>query len=408
MSTLRYITAGESHGKALTGILEGIPAGLKISSDDIDGDLKRRQGGYGRGGRMKIESDRAAILSGVRWGKTIGSPIALMIENKDNKNWNEGMLPLADAEGSISAVTRPRPGHADLAGAIKYDQQDIRNILERSSARETAMRVALGAVTKRFLAEFGISVGSFVIQIGSQKTAVKSHEMKEKELLKTFAQAEKSVVRCPDEAVSKKMVRLIDRAIKEGNSLGGVFEVFVTGVPTGLGSHIQWDRKLDGKIAQAVMGIQAMKGVEVGLGFGMGRKFGSEVMDEILYTPVNPTLSKGGRRGGNVWAGFSRKTNFAGGIEGGITNGMPIIVCAVMKPIPTQRKPLRSVDIITKKSSEAAYERSDICAVPAAGVIGEAMVALIIAEAFLEKFGGDSMTETRRNYDSYMEHVRKF
>jgi len=408
MSTLRYITAGESHGKALTGILEGIPAGLKVSSDDIDGDLKRRQGGYGRGGRMKIESDRAAILSGVRWGKTIGSPIALMIENKDYKNWDAGMSPLEGAEGSISAVTRPRPGHADLAGAIKYDQHDIRNILERSSARETAMRVALGAVTKRFLAEFGISVGSFVIQIGSQKTAVKSHDMSEKELLKTFTQAERSVVRCPDGAVSKKMVRLIDRAIKEGNSLGGVFEVFVTRVPAGLGSHIQWDRKLDGKIAQAVMGIQAMKGVEIGLGFEMGRKFGSEVMDEILYTPLNPTLSKGGRRGGDVWAGFSRRTNFAGGIEGGITNGMPIIVRAAMKPIPTQRKPLRSVDIISKKSSGAAYERSDICAVPAAGVIGEAMVALTIAAAFLEKFGGDSMTETRRNYASYMEYVRKF
>jgi len=270
------------------------------------------------------------------------------------------------------------------------------------------MRVALGAVTKRFLAEFDISVGSYVIQIGSQKTAVKSHDMNEKELLKTFAQAEKSPVRCPDEAVSEKMIRLIDRAIKEGNSLGGVFEVFVTRVPAGLGSHIQWDRKLDGKIAQAVMGIQAMKGVEIGLGFEMGRKFGSEVMDEILYAPLNPTLSKGVRRGGDVWAGFSRRTNFAGGIEGGITNGMPIIVRAAMKPIPTQRKPLRSVDIITKKPSEAAYERSDICAVPAAGVIGEAMVALTIAAAFLEKFGGDSMTETRRNFASYMEYVRKF
>ncbi|MDQ7786474.1 MAG: chorismate synthase [Thermodesulfovibrionales bacterium] len=412
MSTLRYITAGESHGKALTGILEGIPSGLKISSDDIDGDLKRRQGGYGRGGRMKIESDRAAILSGVRWGKTIGSPVALMIENKDYKNWHEGMSPLAEAEGSIPAVTRPRPGHADLAGAMKYDQQDIRNILERSSARETAMRVALGAVTKRFLSEFGISVGSFVIRIGNQKTAVKIHDMNEKELLKTFAKAEKSVVRCPDEAVSKKMARLIARAMKEGNSLGGTFEVFVTGVPAGLGSHIQWDRRLDGKITQAVMSIQAMKGVEIGLGFEMGRKLGSEVMDEILYTPLNPPLAKGGRRGGKVSGDvgtcFSRKTNFAGGIEGGITNGMPIIVRAVMKPIPTQRKPLRSVDIITKKSIEAAYERSDICAVPAAGVIGEAMVALTIAEAFLEKFGGDSMGETRRNYDSYMEYVRKF
>jgi chorismate synthase len=400
MSTLRYITAGESHGRALIGIIEGIPAGLDLFSENIDKDLKRRQGGYGRGGRMKIESDHATILSGVRWGKTIGSPIALMIENKDYKNWNEGMSPDADAEGSIPAVTRPRPGHADLAGALKYNQQDIRNILERSSARETAMRVALGAVTKSFLAEFGISVGSFVIQIGSRKTAVKSLDMKEKELLKTFSQAEKSAVRCPDETASGKMVRLIDKARKEGNSLGGIFEIFVTGIPIGLGSHTQWDRRLDGRLAQAVMGIQAMKGVEVGLGFEMGRKFGSELMDEILYNQIAQDNSKK--------AGFFRRTNFAGGIEGGITNGMPIILRAVMKPIPTQRKPLRSVDLITKKSVEAAYERSDICAVPAAGVIGEAMVALTIAEAFMEKFGGDSMGETRRNYNSYREYLRKF
>jgi chorismate synthase len=399
MSALRYITAGESHGRALIGILEGIPAGLDLSSENIDKDLKRRQGGYGRGGRMKIESDHATILSGVRWGKTIGSPIALMIENKDYKNWNEGMSPDADAEGSIPAVTRPRPGHADLAGALKYNQQDIRNILERSSARETAMRVALGAVTKSFLAEFGISVGSFVIQIGS-RIAVKSPDMKEKELLKTFSQAEKSAVRCPDETASGKMVRLINKARKEGNSLGGIFEIFVTGIPIGLGSHTQWDRRLDGRLAQAVMGIQAIKGVEVGLGFEMGRKSGSELMDEILYSQIAQDNSKK--------AGFFRRTNFAGGIEGGITNGMPIILRAVMKPIPTQRKPLRSVDLITKKSVEAAYERSDICAVPAAGVIGEAMVALTIAEAFMEKFGGDSMGETRRNYDSYMEYVRKF
>jgi chorismate synthase len=415
MGTLRYITAGESHGRALIGILEGIPAGLDLSSDSIDKDLKRRQGGYGRGGRMRIESDHATILSGVRWGKTIGSPIALMIENKDYKNWNEGMSPDADAEGSIPAVTRPRPGHADLAGALKYNQQDIRNILERSSARETAMRVALGAVTKCFLAEFGISVGSFVIQIGSQRTVVKSHDMKEKELLKTFSQAEKSAVRCPDETVSRKMVRLIDKAKKEGNSLGGIFEIFVTGIPIGLGSHIQWDRRLDGRLAQAVMGIQAMKGVEMGLGFDIGKKFGSEVMDQILYQAksierrakgLNTKL--GAAHPGSSEAGFSRETNFAGGIEGGITNGMPIILRAVMKPIPTQRKPLRSVDLITKKSVEAAYERSDICAVPAAGVIGEAMVALTIAEAFMEKFGGDSMGETRRSYNSYREYLRKF
>lgn len=411
MSTLRYITAGESHGKALTGILEGIPSGLRISSDDIDRDLRRRQGGYGRGGRMKIESDHAVILSGVRWGKTIGSPVALIIENKDYKNWNEGMSPLAEAEGSIPAVTRPRPGHADLAGAIKYDHQDMRNILERSSARETAMRVALGAVTKRFLSEFGIFVGGYVIQIGIQKTGVESWLMNTDQLHRMFARAEKSVVRCPDQAVSDKMVRLIDRALKEGNSLGGIFEVFATGVPAGLGSHIQWDRRLDGKIAQAVMGIQAMKGVEIGFGFGMGRRSGSEVMDEIVYRAKSKkqrAKSRNIKLSTEEAAGFSRRTNFAGGIEGGITNGMPLIVRAVMKPIPTQRKPLRSVDVATKKRVKAAYERSDICAVPAAAVIGEAMLALTIAAAFLEKFGGDSMAETRRNYASYMEYVRKF
>jgi chorismate synthase len=422
MTTLRYIIAGESHGKALVGILEGIPSGLSISAEDIDRDLKRRQGGYGRGGRMKIESDHAEILSGVRWGKTIGSPITVLIANKDYKNWLEGMSPDADAGGSIAAVTKPRPGHADLSGAIKYDQHDIRNILERSSARETAMRVALGAVAKKFLSEFNVEIGSYVIQIGeigiqgSRGRGTKGASEGTQTLKSSnprilgsiFKKAEKSPVRCPDEEASKKMVKLIDKAVREGNSLGGIFEVFVIGVPVGLGSHIQWDRRLDGRLAQALMSIQAIKGVEGGLGFELSGRFGSEVMDEIFYAPSpSPSPLEGeGRVGGPP--GFYRKTNYAGGIEGGMTNGMPVILRAAMKPIPTQRKPLRSVDIITKKPVEAAYERSDSCAVPAAGVIGESMVALTVAEAFLEKFGGDSMGETHRNYESYMEYVRKF
>ncbi|MFA6054865.1 MAG: chorismate synthase [Thermodesulfovibrionales bacterium] len=395
MTTLRYITAGESHGKALSGILEGIPSGLLLSSEDIDGDLKRRQGGYGRGGRMKIESDHAEIISGVRWGKTIGSPVTVLVENRDFKNWSEGMSSDPVFEGSIPPVKKPRPGHADLTGAIKYDHHDVRNILERSSARETAMRVALGAIAKKFLSVFNINIGSFVVRIGKVEMQDTGYGIQDaKNLLSFFEKAERSPVRCPDAAASKRMVGIINKAIKEGNSLGGIFEVFVIGAPVGLGSHIQWDRKLDGRLARALMSIQAIKGVEIGLGFEMGKRLGSEVMDEILYN-----------QGSGI---FYRKTNNAGGIEGGMTNGMPIILKAAMKPIPTLRKPLRSVDIVTKGPIKAAYERSDICAVPAAAVVGEAMSALTIADAFLEKFGGDSMIETRRNYDSYMEHVKKF
>jgi len=412
MTKLKIITAGESHGKALTGILEGIPSGLSISAEDIDGDLRRRQGGYGRGGRMKIESDHAEILSGVRRGKTIGSPIALIIQNKDWGNWQEIMSSEFGIQSSeLGKVTRPRPGHADLAGAIKYDTHDIRNILERSSARETAMRVALGAIAKKFLSEFDIRVGSYVIQIGTVQSSQHGEspqysggfageneatkfkvQSSGKELLVTFKNAEKSPVRCPDTDASRKMVGIIDKAIKEGNSLGGIFEVFATGLPIGLGSHIQWDRRLDARLAQALMSIQAIKGVEVGMGFEMSREFGSDVMDEIFYKSSK----------------FYRKTNNAGGIEGGITNGMPVVLRAAMKPIPTLRKPLRSVDIITKKPFHAAYERSDVCAVPAAGVVGEAMAALVIADAFFEKFGGDSMTEVKRNYNSYIKYLSKF
>ncbi|MBE0426282.1 MAG: chorismate synthase [Nitrospirae bacterium] len=409
MTVIRYLTAGESHGKALIGILEGIPSGLPLSTEDMDIDLKRRQVGYGRGGRMKIESDHAGILSGVRWGKTIGSPITIFIENKDWPNWQDVMstdnppIPPLLKGGKGGFVTRPRPGHADLPGVIKYGHTDIRNILERSSARETAMRVALGAIAKKFLSTFNIRIGSYVIQIGAvigHQSSVIGKKSGEVELLKAFEKSEKSAVRCSDGKASKKMIELIDKAIREGNSLGGIFEVFVTGVPVGLGSHIQWDKRLDGRLAQALMSIQAIKGVEIGLGFEMSRRFGSEVMDEIFYSPPYPPLSKG--------AGFYRKTNYAGGIEGGMTNGMPVILRAAMKPIPTLRKPLGSVDISTKKTVKAAYERSDVCAVPAAGVIGEAMVALIIADAFLEKFGGDSIIETKRNYDEYLECIKRF
>ncbi len=397
MHTIRFFTSGESHGKALIGIIEGIPSGFSLSSEDIGHDLKRRQGGHGRGGRMSIETDRAEIISGVRWGKTIGSPIAISIENKDWKNWDEGMSVLKEKRGSIPPVTRPRPGHADLAGALKYGTKDIRDILERSSARETAMRVALGAIAKKFLADFGVVLGSYVTQIGK----VPSHAGKNisaADLQSLFLAAERSPVRCPDEKASRNMVRHIDRAIKEKTSLGGTFTVFATGVPVGLGSHSQWDRKLDGRLAQAIMSIQAVKGAAIGDGFAMASLPGSAAMDEIYFSPSSTT----GRKA------FYRKTNHAGGIEGGMSNGMPILISAVMKPIPTLRKPLLSVDILTKQSFSAAYERSDTCAVPAAAVVAEAMTALILADAFLEKFGGDSKKEIRRNVQGYLSYLKSF
>jgi chorismate synthase len=403
--SFRFLTAGESHGRALVGIIEGIPSGLPLSAEDIDKDLRRRQTGHGRGGRMKIEADHAEILSGVRWGRTIGSPLTLQIENRDWANWKEGMSSEEDRKDSIEPVTKPRPGHADLAGALKYGEHDIRNILERSSARETAMRVALGAVSKKFLLEFDIKIGSYVTAIGTAGHSPDGRGPDSRDLLALFEKAEASPVRCPDEKISKEMVELIDRASKDGDSLGGVFEVFALGVPPGLGSHIQWDRRLDGRLSQAMMSIQAIKGVEVGMGFEAAERFGSEVMDEIRST---------GRSGGNshsdkrVLSPFTRSSNNAGGIEGGMTNGMPVLLRAAMKPIPTLKKPLRSVDIITKEQVEAAYERSDVCAVPAAAVIGEAMAALVIAGALVEKFGGDSLSETKRNYNSYLESLSGF
>jgi chorismate synthase len=313
--------------------------------------------------------------------------VTLLIENRDFENWKEGMSEEAGHRGSIPPVTRPRPGHADLAGLMKYGAEDIRDVLERSSARETAMRVALGAVCKRFLEKLGVHVGSYVLRIGLESVSElrgQYHDL--------FQKAEASPVRCPDPKASERMVKLIDKATKDGNSLGGEFEVFATGVPAGLGSHVHWDRKLDGRLAQALMSIQAIKGVEVGLGFEAARRFGSDVMDEIIGKEPP----------------YERATNNAGGIEGGMTNGMPVTLRAAMKPIPTLRRPLRSVDIKTGKGVEAAYERSDVCAVPAAGVVGEAMAALMLADAFLEKFGGDSMAETGRNLKAYMVSLKGY
>jgi len=390
---LRFLTAGESHGKGLTGILEGIPSGLALSASHIDAELKRRQKGYGRGGRMKIESDSAEILSGVRWGKTTGAPISLFIRNRDWENWKEGMSPDEKDALSIPPVTRPRPGHADLAGALKYNEKDIRNILERSSARETAMRAALGAVAKKFLLEFGIEIGSFVLQIGTVEAGL-SGEHSEKKLHHLFKKAERSDLRCPESKTGEEMKLEIDRAMKSGDSLGGRFVVFATGLPPGLGSHIQWDRRLGGLLAQALMSIQAIKAVEVGFGTRLASMRGSQAMDEIFYELKEKK--------------FTRKTNRMGGIEGGMTNGMPVVLSAVMKPIPTLKKPLRSADILTKEPFKAAYERSDVCAVPAASVVGEGMTALVLAGAFLEKFGGDSLGETGRNYNSYRQYLASF
>jgi Chorismate synthase len=385
---IRFLTAGESHGKGLVCIIEGLPANLELSSEYINRELERRQRGYGRGGRMKIEKDRVQILSGVRFGKTLGGPIALFIENKDWENWKEKMAVEGERPDTAVPFTRPRPGHADLAGGIKYNQRDLRNILERASARETACRVALGAVCKRFLEELGVFVGSYVVSIGPV-----SPPIEEQDLIKRHQLAEQSELRFPDPSKDKDFVELIDRAKEMGESLGGVFEVFAFGVPPGLGSHVHWDRKLDGRIAQAMMSIQAIKGVEIGLGFEASKRFGSEVHDEIGY--------KEGE-------GYVRYSNNLGGLEGGITNGMPIIVRCAMKPIPTLTKPLRSVDVLTKEEVRAGKERTDVVAVPAASVVGESALALVLANAFLEKLGGDFMEEIKERYRIYLEHVKGF
>lgn len=372
---LRYLTAGESHGKALLAILEGMPAGLKISVDFINGELKKRQLGYGRGDRMKMESDTAEILSGLRNNETIGSPIAIMVKNADARI------------DELPKIHSPRPGHADLAGAMKYGRRDMRDILERSSARETAARVAVGAVCKILLTEFGIDIFSHVTHIGGIDVHTSSLSLAD---IKNASAA--SSIRCADKAAEKLICAEIDKASSDGDTLGGIFEVVITGQPAGLGSHVQWDRKLDARLAMAVMSIQAIKGVEIGEGFSLARRMGSKSHDEIIY--------KSGK--------FARLSNNAGGIEGGITNGEPVIVKAVMKPISTLRKPLKSVDIITKEVSSAAVERSDVCAVSSAGVVAEGVCAFEIAVVLLEKFGADSLAEISKNYQSYLKIIEKF
>ena len=391
---LRYLTAGESHGPQLTAVVEGLPAGLAVSAEAINVDLARRQGGYGRGGRMKIETDQVEILSGVRWGSTLGSPVTLCVRNRDWVNWQDKMsVDPAYRDDSIK-VTRPRPGHADLSGAIKYGHDDVRNVLERSSARETAARVAVGSLAKLLLSDFGITVSGFVAEIGG--IAANRPDVSLAGLRELAASSELYTY---DPSAEIRMKSLIDRMKQDGDTVGGIVEVIVSGVPVGLGSYVQWDRKLDGRLAMALMSIQAIKGVEVGVGFDAARKPGSLVHDEIYYDSGRPA---GGA------CGFCRTSNRAGGIEGGMSNGEDIVVRAAMKPIPTLYRPLKSVDIVTREQIEATVERSDVCAVPAAAVVAEAVVAVEIANAFLEKFGGDSLSEIRRSYDSYLHYVRAF
>ncbi len=374
LKRLNFLTAGESHGKGLSGILEGFPAGVPLSEENIAQDLARRQQGHGRGGRMQIEQDHAEILSGVRHGKTLGSPIALWIQNKDWENWpNE--IKSEDKPEYIQAVTLPRPGHADLAGIQKFGFTDIRNVLERSSARETAMRVALGAICRVFLRELGVEIASHVIQLGPEKvTSVKITDLAELNL-----QADNSAVRCLDEPTAQRMIKHINETRRQGDSVGGVFEVLASGLPVGLGSYTHWDRKLDARIAGGMMSINAMKAVSIGDGSDVATATGSQIHDEII-------------KDGDV---IRRATNRAGGIEGGMSNGELIRVQVTMKPIPTLARPLRSVDIKTQESGIAHKERTDACAVPAASVIGEAMLALILTDAILEKFGGDSLEQVK-------------
>ncbi len=365
-------------------IVEGLPSGLEVSEEDLRRDLARRQGGHGRGGRQQIETDLARIVSGVRGGFTIGSPVTLVLENKDHVNWLAQMTPAREGF-EPKVVTRLRPGHADLAGALKYGHTDIRNVLERSSARETATRVAAGGLARKLLAEFGVEIISFTQSIGTIDIGFEGYDSD----TISVADLEASSVRCPDPDASARMVAAIDEAAANGDTLGGTFRVLARGVPPGLGSYVHWDRKLDGRLAQAVMSINAVKAVEFGAGFGGAARPGSAFHDEIDY--------EDGR--------FTHRTNRAGGLTGGVTNGEPIDLRVALKPISTMKKPMQSIDLKTKEKTEAHYERSDVCVVPAAGVIGEAVVALTLADAFLEKFGGDSVDELRRNYGSYMESI---
>jgi len=389
---LRFETAGESHGECLVATLAGLPAGVPVSVPAIDRELWRRQQGYGRGGRMKIETDQARIVSGVRHSKTIGSPIAILIENKDWKNWTEA-LPVEDSEGAEDQkrpVTRPRPGHADLTGAIKYNFQDARYILERARARETAARVAVGALAKAFLAELGIGVLSHVIQVGRFRL---SRAVTWEELVE-LSRRDEVLLNCADAESEQEMKTAVDHAYRTGDTVGGVFEVVAHGVPPGLGSHVTWDSRLDGRLAQAIVSVQAVKGAEVGLAVEGAQSYGSRVQDTIHYNREE--------------CRFFRGANRAGGLEGGMTNGQDVVVRGFLKPISTLRRPLESVDLATREPALAAYERSDVAVIPAAGVIGEAMVALVLASAALEKFGGDSLAETKRNYHAYLEQVKNF
>ncbi len=391
---IRFVTAGESHGKALVSVIEGVPAGLPLLAQDIDTQLARRQQGYGRGRRMQIETDAVEFLSGVRAGETLGSPIAMLIRNSDWKNW-EAIMDAAprdeDAtdQGRRRQVTRVRPGHADLTGVLKYDRDDARDILERASARETTARVAAGAVARRLLAEFDVRIGSHVVHLGGVD-ATRPDPMP----TDINAAAAGSPLRTLDAAAEAEMVARIDRAKQEGNTLGGICEVVVDGLPVGLGSHVSWDRKLDGRLGAALMSIPAVKGVEIGMGFETARRTGADVHDAIAMAPGSP-------RTGNV----RRATNRAGGLEGGMTSGEPLIIKVAMKPISTLMRPLHTIDTKTAAPAEAAAERSDVTAVPAMGVIAEAMTALVLADAFVEKFGGDSLGELRRNCDAYLAHL---
>lgn len=390
---LRFQTTGESHGQALVAIVSGLPAGLRVDFSYVDRELKRRMGGYGRGGRMKIEADAAQFLSGVRYGETIGSPVTILIENRDWKNWTDAMAVEASTEAreKYKPVSRPRPGHADLAGCLKYNFPDARYVLERASARETAARVAAGALAKLFLKEFGVEVASHVIRVGH--AALASDAVCFEQVL-ALRDKEEVVLNCVDAGVEALMKEEVDRATENRDTVGGVFEVIAHGVVPGLGSCAQWDERLDGQLAQAVMSIQAVKAVELGQAIASAANPGSQVQDEIGYDREH--------------ARFTRKSNRAGGLEGGISNGQDIVVRGYLKPISTLRRPLESVDFATREAVKAAYERSDVCVVPAAGVAGEGMVALILARAYLEKFGGDSLAETRRNLEGYKEQVKSF
>ncbi|WP_408008831.1 chorismate synthase [Pseudalkalibacillus sp. A8] len=388
---MRYLTAGESHGPQLTTIIEGVPSGLSLVKEDINNELARRQKGYGRGRRMQIERDQANILSGVRQGYTLGSPITLTVENRDFQHWRKimGADPIEDDEDVKRQISRPRPGHADLNGAIKYGHRDMRNVLERSSARETTVRVAAGALAKKILAELGIKIAGHVVEIGGVKAGQVSYESIE-EMQKI---TEESPVRCLDPEVGEKMMRAIDEAKENGDSIGGIVEVVVEGMPIGVGSYVHYDRKLDAKLASAVMSINAFKGVEIGIGFEAAEKPGSQVHDEILWDEAE---------------GYTRGTNNAGGFEGGMTTGMPVVIRGVMKPIPTLYKPLQSVDIDTKEPFKASIERSDSCAVPAASVVAEAVVAWELADAIVSQFGNDQMEKIKENVKRHQDQAKMF